>query len=391
MRKKLSNRRLAPNGTKSAIITLSFIVILFAVVSFYYARIAEQTKTFTKDLFGTMADNTAALISFTGEEDTEKLADILSSAKLDPTGLCVEVDSEGAIIATNNAKGVTISGDNILDNLSAKSDEMAKISRALKSGKDYYAEAKMNGYDKVVFIRPVKGTTNSVMYIINTSYFNHKTKGYWKHTASMIHILYAILVAFVLFHMVISSKVQREMSRDTRELENKADSDLLTGLYNKIATERGIKEYIANNPDTPGMMILIDVDDFKKINDTKGHAFGDAVLKSLGEGLGSQFRYTDIVGRIGGDEFMVFLKNIDGEEPIRREAEKLIRFFDDFTAGDEYIKYSATASIGVALYPSEGDNFDALYKATDKALYKSKNNGKKQLNFYNDEWPAVKA
>ena len=168
------------------------------------------------------------------------------------------------------------------------------------------------------------------------------------------------------------------------EWEEKADTDLLTGLYNKLATERKIKEYVAEHPDTPGMMVLLDLDNFKKINDTKGHAFGDEVLRTLGKRISPLFRSTDIVGRIGGDEFMVFLKNIDDVEDIMKQSRKIVKFFRDFQAGD-YVKYSATASIGVGLYPKEGATFEDLYVAADKALYKSKNNGKNQVAFLDDE------
>ena len=168
------------------------------------------------------------------------------------------------------------------------------------------------------------------------------------------------------------------------ELEEKADTDLLTGLYNKLATERKIKDYMADHPDTPGMMVLLDLDNFKKINDTKGHAFGDEVLRTLGMRLSPLFRSTDIVGRIGGDEFMVFIKGISDAEDVMKQSGKIVKFFRDFQVGD-YVKYSATASIGVGLYPKEGTTFEELYKAADKALYISKNNGKNQVAFMDEE------
>ena len=90
-------------------------------------------------------------------------------------------------------------------------------------------------------------------------------------------------------------------------LEDKADTDLLTDLNNKMATERKIREYMEKYPDKQGVLFVLDVDNFKKINDTMGHAFGDEVLRSLAVRLQSMFRATDIVGRTGGDEFMVFL------------------------------------------------------------------------------------
>ncbi|MBD5501291.1 MAG: GGDEF domain-containing protein [Lachnospiraceae bacterium] len=137
------------------------------------------------------------------------------------------------------------------------------------------------------------------------------------------------------------------------------------------------------NPDALAMMFLLDIDNFKKINDTLGHAFGDEVLRTFGRTIGSIFRVTDIIGRTGGDEFTIFLKFLKSDENTLKEAEKLVKFFEGFQAG-EYVKYSATASIGAAVFPADGENFDALYKAADTALYKAKKRGKNQLAFYDD-------
>ena len=131
-------------------------------------------------------------------------------------------------------------------------------------------------------------------------------------------------------------------------------------------------------------MILVDVDNFKKINDTMGHAFGDDVLRQLGVRLRSLYRVSDIVGRIGGDEFVVFLKDINDEEIIARESKKLWTFFQGFEVG-EYVKYSVTASLGAAVFPTNGDSFESLYKSADTAVYIAKRGGKNRLVFYDEK------
>jgi len=186
-----------------------------------------------------------------------------------------------------------------------------------------------------------------------------------------------LLIAYNVF-----KRLKEQASKE--ELEVKADTDLLTGLYNKMATEKLIKNYIAKNPDSQCMFIILDLDNFKKINDTMGHSFGDEVLHYLGMRLSSQFRVTDIVGRVGGDEFMIFLKNMKSSEDIEAEARKMARFFNNFQVG-EYTKFYATASMGAAIYPKDGRTFEALYKAADSALYRVKKNGKKKIAFYGDD------
>lgn len=164
-------------------------------------------------------------------------------------------------------------------------------------------------------------------------------------------------------------------------LEEKASKDLLTDLSNKAATEFLIKEYIETHPDSQGLMFVLDVDNFKKINDTLGHAFGDEVLRELGTRLRGEFRITDIVGRTGGDEFIIFMKDIKEESILIKEAQRLHRFFGTFQVG-EYVKYSPAASIGAAVYPRDGRTFEELYKAADNALYSVKRKGKNGVAFY---------
>ncbi len=224
---------------------------------------------------------------------------------------------------------------------------------------------------------------------INRSLIDKQVLAKWTGTKTMLYALVFTVAAFALVVVVINVVSKFRASERKKVLEEKADTDLLTGMINKLATERKIKDFIEKNPSAQSMMFLLDIDNFKKINDTMGHAFGDEVLRSLGKQIGINFRASDIVGRIGGDEFMVFLKNINDEETIRKEARKVEYFFKNFQAG-EYVKYSATASIGVAIYPIEGADFESLYKAADAALYKAKKRGKNQLAFYDDKWSGKK-
>ena len=191
-----------------------------------------------------------------------------------------------------------------------------------------------------------------------------------------------IFSIFVVVTMIFTSLKNKERGR---ALEDKADTDLLTDLNNKAATERKIQEYIESNPNGRGMMFILDIDNFKKINDTMGHAFGDTLLKTLGKEIKAEFRLSDIIGRTGGDEFMVFLKDVNDDVIIEREANRISKFFHDFKAGGDYVKYSATASIGAAIFPDDAKTFKELYVAADQALYRAKKRGKNQLVFYNEE------
>ena len=196
----------------------------------------------------------------------------------------------------------------------------------------------------------------------------------------IVKISISIAAALIVI-TVINVLVRIKVSEHSKVLEDKADTDLLTDLNNKMATERKIREYMEKYPDKQGVLFVLDVDNFKKINDTMGHAFGDEVLRNLAVRLQSMFRATDIVGRTGGDEFMVFLKDIRDITMIEREGKKIEQFFHQFEVG-EYVKYSVTASVGAAVFPGDGNTFENLYKSADNALYVSKRRGKNQLTFY---------
>ena len=206
----------------------------------------------------------------------------------------------------------------------------------------------------------------------------------WQTIRALLKKLVVYLIFFVAVVLAINITIKFKELERHKELEGKAETDLLTGLTNKVSTERKISDYMREHPHEQGVLFLLDVDNFKKINDTKGHAFGDEVLQTLGHKLRAEFRVSDIVGRTGGDEFMIFLKDMKGPEGIRKEASRVEDLFHDFRAG-EYVKYSVTASIGAAVFPDDAADFPALYKAADAALYRVKQNGKNKLFFFGDE------
>lgn len=202
-----------------------------------------------------------------------------------------------------------------------------------------------------------------------------------KSTVIKLSVVLIVFAIFAITSFVFNAFKTKERGK---VLEDKADTDLLTELNNKAATERKIQEYLDDNPNGRAMMFILDIDNFKKINDTMGHAFGDTLLKTLGREIKTEFRMTDIIGRTGGDEFMVFLKDVTDDLIVEREANRITRFFHDFKAGGDYVKYSASASIGAAIYPDDAKSFKDLYVAADQALYRAKKRGKNQLVFYNE-------
>lgn len=234
----------------------------------------------------------------------------------------------------------------------------------------FYKSMGINGWYLLI------GVPESYMELRNTSKSQTVTEMmYW------IMAGVALFVFMIVFNSIMD-RVRRKVKSDG--LIQLAETDQLTNLYNKVTTEKKIKEFIAEHPDTQSLIFVLDIDNFKKINDTMGHAFGDEVLRAIGQRIKMEFRASDIIGRAGGDEFIIFLKGLKEEEIIIREATKVENFFKDFKAGEGYVKYSATASIGCAVFPRDAADFEGLYKAADQALYKAKQRGKNQLAFYKE-------
>ncbi len=171
---------------------------------------------------------------------------------------------------------------------------------------------------------------------------------------------------------------------DQKKLEVLSKTDLLTNCLNKITTENIVKDTLINSPKSSHALFLIDVDDFKSVNDELGHYFGDITLSDIAKNLHANFRGADVIGRIGGDEFLVFVKDITDESVIVSKAKAIANAFKNSYSGENN-DYKISGSIGVAMYPKHADTYEGLYKCADKALYSSKMAGKDRYTIYTDE------
>jgi diguanylate cyclase (GGDEF)-like protein len=165
------------------------------------------------------------------------------------------------------------------------------------------------------------------------------------------------------------------------KLENQSIRDALTGLFNRhfmqIALDRELSR-AARRGDTLAVFML-DVDHFKKFNDTHGHAAGDIVLKSIADVYRSSTRAEDIACRYGGEEFTIILPDITPEGALNR-AETIRLAVERLRVSLGHDAFSeVTVSIGVAMYPSDGRGGDELLRRADLALYRAKRQGRNQV------------
>lgn len=143
-----------------------------------------------------------------------------------------------------------------------------------------------------------------------------------------------------------------------------------------ITTLFGLKEISAlmQDKECKGYLLMLDIDDFKTVNDTMGHAIGDLALITLVKLLKEHFRREDIIGRLGGDEFIVFMTNTELASAVEAKGAEIL----DILAKSETTPHF-TVSIGAAAYPAAGNDYESLYLAADNAMYASKKSGKNRI------------
>ena len=175
--------------------------------------------------------------------------------------------------------------------------------------------------------------------------------------------------------------------RKNDELRQKAERDSLTGLYNKGYVKELIQKALAV-PETKKALLVLDMDGFKKINDNLGHLFGDAVISDMALTLTEVFSGADILGRVGGDEFVVCIREADDREQINALCEKLRNMLRrSFKYGDGKI-LNVSGSIGIVMSPEYGTQYDELFGYADTALYEAKQRGRDMHVFYTKEIQA---
>lgn len=206
----------------------------------------------------------------------------------------------------------------------------------------------------------------------------------WLNTRTLITYLLVLIFTFIGVMLGITFVIYRIYNKHNLKLQEAAYRDLLTELYNKVTTENKIKKYIKEYPNLGAVLFILDIDNFKEINDSMGHAAGDEVLRSLGHYLKTTLGDKNIIGRVGGDEFFVFIIELYTQECWEKETDSVYQIFRNFSEKGGLLK-DVTFSVGAAWYPKDANSFETLFQAADQALYEAKKKGKNQMVKYNEE------
>ena len=318
-----------------------------------------------------------------GSYNVTALSRMLFNNVFDNSGYSLIINQNGEIIAYDGdpAYHEITYGDNFFKFYEHKKllsdDTLKKIRLDFKNEKDgtvrlqtastsdaaqylSYTKLGMNGW-MICYVIPVADAQNSYDFI--------------KSDESILLGIFLILVLLLVLYIIRTNRKQNE------ELIRTAELDGLTGAYNKRATEAYINKILTQMPDEKGTFVILDVDKFKDVNDRYGHAAGDMVLHELAKTFFRHFRKDDIIGRIGGDEFVIYMRNTESKEIASARVKNLIENVRSLPF-EEMNGNHVTISVGIAFVPEAGNCYMDLYKNADTALYETKQNGRDGYHVY---------
>lgn len=174
---------------------------------------------------------------------------------------------------------------------------------------------------------------------------------------------------------------EQEKNQKLAEALRNAQNDPMTGIYNKKATAELVAHSLKTRYRNMATVFFIDVDNFKMLNDTYGHQKGDEFLQFMAQQLREIAGRDGIAGRLGGDEFLLYLSSMRSQRKIEEIGQSVCQIFNSFPAGFAD-KTLLSCSVGISLYPQDGIDYETLVRKADQALYTSKRYGKNQYHFF---------
>lgn len=256
-------------------------------------------------------------------------------------------------------------------------DNPEVFARVLEAGEIYGADADILGRSYKTVYWPMHDSQGKVlgMWFIGTEVEGlHKT---------ILTISASCLVATLVIAMALSALGIVILRSLINPLEKRAYIDVLTGITNRAGFEKAL-EYVFRNRPKSGALFLIDLDNFKSLNDSLGHPVGDECLKRTAYLLKEVFRETDIVARLGGDEFIVFAPTLNEISVIEEKAQEFLNDVVYKYILDNGRELVITASIGIAIYPRDGRSYTPLYNHADSALYAAKKSGRNKYALFEE-------
>lgn len=301
------------------------------------------------------------------------------------------MDKDASMIIAQNGEIIAFEGDTSYWNLDYRDNfykycykwiikdkvTVKKIKQDFKEGKENLvtADSKKEGTRRHYFAYMPMGINDWTLCYALPEQAAQQSYNFIEGYEISFMIVFIVLVILLILYIVYENHTRN------KELLKYAQTDALTGLYNKETTEQLTDELLSEDENKSHAFLILDVDCFKQINDIYGHAVGDIVLQKFGKLLKGTFREGDILGRIGGDEFGVIMKNIQTKDIAMKKAEELLAKTQAYKI-DELKGNNISISIGISTAPQDGDCYMDLYKRADQALYQAKRSGKARVCNY---------
>ena len=186
-----------------------------------------------------------------------------------------------------------------------------------------------------------------------------------------------LVIGLITFYTLNRTRASMILGRE--ETRKASETDLLTGLMARMAAQQEIEEHLET--DEHGVLMLMDLDRFKSVNDRLGHQIGDKVLIDVAADMKKMFRNSDVLSRLGGDEFVVYLKSVPEKEWALQRASQIVQEIRRWV-GEGTVNIQITASVGIVMTDMVPRHYDDLYRAADIAMYTAKAQGGNRALFY---------
>lgn len=305
--------------------------------------------------------------------DVQSFTDLLSSSQFKDAGATMIMQENGKMVSSYAGmenfdtfydaleQQMEFRGDNTLESFETR----------VKNGESGLFTYFRNNNERYVYFEPVGINDWTMISLVMAETID-------RQTTPINAGAFVLMIFNILLYGVILATILAIIKRFEKQMESN-QRDPLTHLYNKDIAHTIIERHLKKEGQKQRhACFFLDIDDFKRINDTYGHQTGDDVLFSVAQMLLHCFRESDIIARFGGDEFVVWIKDLPTVDIVRQKAEMLC----NITAAGPNIPISL--SIGIAWYPGDGTSYTEVMQHADEALYRAKNSGKGNYQFYSD-------
>lgn len=307
-----------------------------------------------------------------GQYTVEMFTQLLGSSQFDETGATMIIQRDGQMVSSWAGMADYPDFYALVETMRFQQGESPQsLRQAVEAGEArFFHYNNLKGEERYLYVEPAGISDWTVVSLVEASALSG-----WLEKINM-EALGLLILNLVIYAAVAACgwrvyRLNQQVLRDNQQ-------DVLTGIYNRGAAVSLMTSFLhREGRDGVHACFFMDIDNFKGINDTLGHGAGDQLLVSISTLLRESFRESDVVSRYGGDEFLIWMKNINDRRSAERKALELC------TAAQERLGFP-TVSIGIACYPDDSREYQILLEQADQAMYKAKAMGKNRFLFYSD-------